>query len=109
MLAVDRRFDSAATLTVKPGHAALPQNGKEAMRRSAKIGAVFVGCLELTACTGTRWDKAGATKADYDTDSHQCQKYTLQGEYFGTGFHVKNTEWAYDRCMMEHGWAKRTE
>jgi hypothetical protein len=68
--------------------------------------------LLVGACASpTIWDKAGATQADFNKDSYECQKdaYATGGAvYVGYGVTQRTVNRPmYDNCMVAHGYTAR--
>jgi hypothetical protein len=54
------------------------------------------------------WDKEGATQADYNRDSYQCEKDARQSGYFGTGLAGGlNMRKFFQQCMVADGYTLR--
>jgi hypothetical protein len=54
------------------------------------------------------WDKPGATRAEYDRDSYECEKDARQSGYFGTGLiGALNMREFFKKCMNAHGYELR--
>lgn len=69
--------------------------------------AIFAAivCLALAGCTTYRWAKPGATEADLQRDSYECERDVRQSGYYGGGLlGALNAEGFGERCMMAHGW-----
>jgi hypothetical protein len=64
--------------------------------------------LALCGCTPMVWDKEGATQADYNRDSYQCEKDARQSGYFGTGLAGGlNMRKFFQQCMVADGYTLR--
>jgi hypothetical protein len=62
----------------------------------------------VSGCAPMVWDKPGATQADYNTDSYDCEKDARQSGYFGTGIiGGLNMRDFFKRCMAAHGYTLR--
>ncbi len=75
------------------------------MKRVIVLALVSFG---LSGCAQTIWDKPGATQADYNKDTYECEKDTRQSGYFGGGLvgSMRMKEF-YGKCMVAHGWTAR--
>ena len=63
--------------------------------------------LLLAACAQANWMKAGATQADYNTASYECERDKRQSGYFGPGLiGLANASAFYDKWMVARGWSK---
>ena len=75
------------------------------MKRVIVLALVSFG---LSGCAQTIWDKPGATQADFNRDSYECEKDTRQSGYFGGGLSgsLRMKEF-YGKCMVARGWTAR--
>ena len=71
------------------------------------IGAAIL-VFVLSGCAETIWDKQGATQADFNKDSYECERDARQSGYFGSGLagSLAMKEF-YERCMVARGWTAR--
>jgi hypothetical protein len=51
----------------------------------ARTAFVAIVCLGLVGCAAT-WVKPGASTADYNRDSYECEKDMRQSAYLAAGF-----------------------
>ena len=59
----------------------------------------------LGGCAQTVWDKPGATQADFQRDSYDCERDMRQSGYFGGGIvGALNASGFESRCMMAKGY-----
>jgi hypothetical protein len=77
----------------------------KAILASGLVAALFMcGCADPPV-----WSKPGATQADFNRDSYECERDTrMAAASFGTG--VVASIQAQDfmgRCMVAHGYAQR--
>lgn len=73
-----------------------------------RILVVAVGVLCLSGCGPTIWDKPGATQADFNKDSYECERDMRQSGYYGGGLvGAANAQNFYNRCMVAHGYTAR--
>jgi hypothetical protein len=64
--------------------------------------------MALTSCVRHVWYRQGATTADYNRDSYQCERDARQSGYFGTSYAaVVSIDEFYSRCMIAQGWERR--
>lgn len=75
-----------------------------------KLPAILIATLLLAGCAPTVWYKAGATQADFNTDSYGCEKDARQSGYFGSGLAgALEMKDFYGRCMVAHGYTARKQ
>jgi hypothetical protein len=77
------------------------------MKRANLFAAVLV--IALSGCaTPMIWDKDGATQADYNKDSYQCEKDARQSGYYGGGLAgaIAMRDF-FQRCMVAAGYTLR--
>lgn len=75
-----------------------------------KIKAIAAVCALtlLGGCAQVIWDKAGATKQDYATDTYECERDVRQSGYYGGGLvGAINAQEFGARCMQARGWTAR--
>ena len=50
--------------------------------------------------------KTGATQADFDRDSYECNHYTRAStvNFFNDFFPASEAQNYFEQCMMSHGW-----
>jgi hypothetical protein len=75
---------------------------------------VVTSLLLVGACASpTIWDKSGATQADFNKDSYECQKdaYAAGGaQYVGYGATRRTVNVPmYNNCMVAHGYTARAK
>ena len=69
---------------------------------------VTASTLALTACASS-WSKPGATQADYNKDSYECERDMRQSGGYGTGLAgALSAQGFAERCMIARGYTKNT-
>lgn len=76
-----------------------------------QLAAVLLALSACACASPTVWDKAGATQADFNRDSYDCQKdaYASGGAaYVGWGVTQRTPNVGmYNSCMVAHGYSAR--
>jgi hypothetical protein len=58
----------------------------------------------LAGCTPTIWDKADATRADYNRESYECERDLRQSRTGSGLLGALDAHGFYNRCMSAHGY-----
>lgn len=73
------------------------------------VPALLIAACILAGC-GPRlvWYKpGGATQADFNRDTYECERDVRQGGYYGTGIAgALNAQGFGERCMFAKGWER---
>src|SRR5437899_9366442 len=78
------------------------------MNRLSIISLATLSFL-LSACASTSWSKPGATQAEYNKDSYECERDMRQSGGYGTGLAgALNAQGFAERCMIARGYTKVT-
>lgn len=62
--------------------------------------------LLFSACAATKWNKPGATRADFATDKQFCNLYSKSANENYTEYRNMVTITLFNQCMDERGWTR---
>jgi len=70
---------------------------------------LILSTVGIAGCA-TVWEKPGATQADFNKDSYECERDARQSGYYGTGLAgAINMQNFADRCMIARGWSEKKD